>query len=318
MKTIIDFNRLFSYLRHSWKIWILFFGIPALILFITTKKSYSNNATVFGFLFQCLTTGYIAWAIQYTYSTLYKKEKVFTELMQAEQNLSDWYRSEINNIYKGPYAYSIFLVTAILLFLTPVSLIGNPLPRNSAVQFYITFGILSCVMGVGASTVFLIARFMARYAKCTLNFSIFQYNHSNLQFVVKLQLIFAGITSLGYLLAAFMTFFYWGFQTVTIIWYLAGIASVLFFFIYPQLEFHKLLQARKKEKLLEISREMDRFFKKLISEPSEPNFKLFREMHETASFLSKLPEWPFNAQSLIYLILSILPHAIFLIKTFIG
>jgi hypothetical protein len=253
MKTIISLNYLLLFLRQPWKIWVLFFGIPALLLFVSIRTYHSTGVNVFGFLFQCLTAGYIAWAIQYTYSTLYKQEAVFTKLMQVEQNPTDWYHIEVYSIYKGKYAYSIFFVTAMLLFLTPVYLIGNPLPSILSVQFYITFGVLSCVMGVGASTVFLIARFMARYARCDLNFSIFQYNHSNFHFIVKLQLIFAGITSLGYLLAAFMTFFYWGFQTVTIIWYLAGIASVLFFFIYPQLEFHKLLQARKKEKLIEYS-----------------------------------------------------------------
>ncbi|MBI4685369.1 MAG: hypothetical protein HY755_09235 [Nitrospirae bacterium] len=216
---------------------ILFFVMPASILFIGTEEFLTIKKAL-GALFQWITTGYIAWAILYSYSTLNRKENIFSELMKPNNSFN--YQEEINNIHKGALSYTIFLVVAICLFFTPYFLIGNPLPELSY-QFYIAFLILSFVMGIAASTVYLIAHFMARYAKNQIVFSIFNYSHSKFQLIVKLQLRFVFITSVGYIFTALTTFFYWGFNKVTVGWYLAGIVFVLFFIFYPQMAFHNLL-----------------------------------------------------------------------------
>jgi hypothetical protein len=143
-----------KYVLLNFSFWILLFCIPALILYKTTIDfiDITKYETILGILFQCLTAGYIAWAILYSYFTLQKEKNTFIELIQSN-NKEEWFSNEINDIYKGTYTFIILIIIAILLILTPLFLIGNPLPSSSSLHFYITFLTLSLVMGGGASMI---------------------------------------------------------------------------------------------------------------------------------------------------------------------
>ncbi|MDI6890568.1 MAG: hypothetical protein QMC83_06470 [Thermodesulfovibrionales bacterium] len=218
-------------------------GILTVILLGSIDLSVIGWEKAIGALCQCIATGYIAWAVIYSYSTLENHKQMFADLIKVPGATNQGGTKdkkyelieEINIIYRSKSAYLIFVVFAMGLFFTVVFLIGNPLSHSSVIPFYVTFAIFSLVAGFGGSTVFLVGRFMVRYANhSTLSFSIFQYPYSQFRFIGQLQLKFAWITAIGYFFGALMTVLYWGIQPSTIFWLFVGIAFVIGFFIYPQ------------------------------------------------------------------------------------
>lgn len=306
---------------------LLFTGILTVLLFGDIGAPHIGLVKKIGALFQCIATGYIAWAVIYSYSALKKEIKTFADLIQDDQeetnpsetiNKQEWVIREIDVIYNGRTTYLIFVLIAIGLFSTVVFVIGNPLSQFSSIPFYVTFAFFSLIAGFGGSTVFLIGHFLVQYGNQRLSVSIFQYPYSPFRFIGQLQLKFAWITAIGYFFAASMTVLYWGIQPSTIFWLFVGIAFVIGFFIYPQLGFHKHLRNLKREAIRDISDKIQRLFEKSIKEPQTENIKGLKEMHEFADLVSKLPEWPFDVKALISVMATvIIPVVIMLLQTLI-
>lgn len=301
-------------------------GILTVILLGSIDLSVIGWGKAIGALFQCIATGYIAWAVIYSYSTLENHKQMFADLIKP-QEITNQNRikdkkyelvKEINIIYRSKTVYFIFALIALGLFSTVVFGIGNPLSPSSEISFYVTFAIFSLVAGFGGSTVFLIGRFMVRYANCPLSFSIFQYPYSQFRFIGQLQLKFAWITAIGYFFGASMTVFYWGIQPFTVFWLFIGIAFVIGFFIYPQLAFHKQLRYEKLKAIKDISDKIQRLFEESIKDPQTGNLKKLKEMHEFADLASKLPEWPFDVKALLSVMATvIIPVIIMFLQTLI-
>jgi hypothetical protein len=241
---------------------IILFAVPALILYkhlnplqappqtllpsslvLYLCKVFKND-NVRGIFFQCLTTGYITWAILYTYQALRERKNLFLNLIHIE-NKEEQFDRQTKNIYIGIFAFMIIIIATISLIITPSLLLKNPLSSSLNRQFFISFIIFSFVLGYGASTVFLICRFLVRYATIFQDFSIFQYTYSEFKDIVQLHLEFSRISAIGLAFASCMTYFYWKFQVVTVLWYSIGIFSLVLFIFFPQEAFHKVPKDKK-------------------------------------------------------------------------
>jgi len=292
----------------------LFSVILAIILFISSKDfPYLKSGEGTGALFQSMTTGYFAWAIIYSYQTFEKHIKIFKDLIQNEQEKPNVVK-KINHIYTSKVTYLISTIVAISLFSTALFFLDSPPSSYSPISFYITFAVFSLIAGFAGTTVLLIGCFMVRFSKIELLVSIFQYPYSPLRFIRRMQLKFACITTIGFLLGAQTTFLYWEINKITMIWLLIGIILVIGFFFFPQRGFHKKIKETKTIILKDISDKIQKMFESTVAEPNLQNLNQIKEMHEFATLISKLPSRSFDVKSVAAITVAVTPLIIMFVQ----
>jgi hypothetical protein len=90
---------------------------------------------------------------------------------------------------------------------------------------------------------------------------------------------------------------------------------VLGFFIYPQMNVHKMMAKMKHKKLMKFSSYLEDSLQAVTEDPTVNNIQRVREMFEIQRSLNGMGEWPFNTKLLLTIITGIgIPILIVLIQ----
>ena len=90
---------------------------------------------------------------------------------------------------------------------------------------------------------------------------------------------------------------------------------VLGFFIYPQINVHKIMSKMKHRKLMRFSAYLEESLQAVTEDPSGANIQRVREMFEIQRSLNGMGEWPFNTKLLLTIVTGIgIPILVVLIQ----
>ena len=277
--------------------------LALLLLAVAARASVLDHWLALGIILEAISTGWILWAVLYSAQHLEKENPRFVSLIAGRnEHAQNWISDEIEKVYSGLVPVLIVAGMTLALMGTVMFVIGVP-PASEAhlsiwqIVFESAFLVFSVVAGFGMSTVLLIGRFMVRYARQDLRVSIYQQPFSHFRFIGLLQLRFAWITALGFLMASGMTLCYWQVQWATLFWLILGLVIVLGFFFLPQYRFHLMLRNKKLLELEGISEKIQNAFGESILDPKQlPKLK---DLYDIAKMIENIPEWPFNARVVI-------------------
>ena len=80
---------------------------------------------------------------------------------------------------------------------------------------------------------------------------------------------------------------------------------VIAFFIFPQLNVHKIMSKVKHRKLMNFSNYIEESLQAVTEDPSVGNIQRVRELFEIQRSLNGMGEWPFNTKLLLTLLTGI-------------
>jgi hypothetical protein len=74
---------------------------------------------------------------------------------------------------------------------------------------------------------------------------------------------------------------------------------VLFFFIFPQYQLHRVMVLSKAEKIRTFSQHIESALDNAIKDPTAEQIEYIKDLLELKDMLQKIPEWPFDTKSLV-------------------
>lgn len=253
------------------------------------------------FLVSILGTGYCSIQIKNFYPTL----KHF--ISYPEQELSEWYQNEYRLAYQsiGQLIFALLFANATILVLTN-SL--QSITSNASLYWfriiYMWFGLFWVGMGVWALIVITLTG--VKLSQFPIKMTTYLHPKISVMALGRLffRMTFAVVAAYSSVVITLLISINSGLLTLSLdhgfilVFMTMGAVATFFFFLIPQIGFHKSMKREKERRIIAFSIHLEMALEKATTNPTDENINKLNELLQLQQHLSDMHEWPFNQQAI--------------------
>lgn len=240
-----------------------------------------------------------------------------------------WFTNELRRIFSptGMVLSGIgisILVMWSFIFMTnwytkPVTWWGTPAGDWTVT---IVVSILAFLLGMAAYLIIQLAFMIHRIPNLPLQMTIYQHPSASITAVgavlQKFTTICAITLGLVSLTAIPLSPFKYQMGFILVGWLILGGCIVIAFFVFPQYRLHVAMSNAKANKIRTFTATLSKELDKAITQPTSKQTAYVKELFEIYRHLIEMPEWPFNARSVLSLLSAvIIPILLSVIQLFV-
>lgn len=243
---------------------------------------------------------------------------IFKFIAWPKEKILSWYENEIRLIFNDKRMAISGLFFSVCL---PLTGFWKPLWHADTIAYVSLLLMVFVLSFLAGGMIYTMIRILIMVCKMSkiddIKVSVYQHPVTSVKAVGKLMLRLSLIIIVVYL---FGISYFLGSKpsplmiSITLFFGL----FVMFFFIYPQLNVHKIMYKVKHKKLMSFSSYIEESLQAVTEDPSVDNVQRVRELFEVQQSLNGMGEWPFNTKLFITLLTGIaIPILVVLVQWFL-